>query len=491
MNAVRGILATFRLYGRAADATAANATAVWRRRLTWAIDVVIAVYAVALLLFLAGVEDLGIVSVARGEKPLLMLLVVVPLRLTLGGPSWLLDMGRSLVRDPARIRARTIDRVSPAVVDAAFAIVVVRLGSIFVGFVANLVFPPWRLRTLVMPFRQSKFLEIFAAWDSGWYFDIARRGYYWSADGQSSIAFFPLYPMLIRLVAWPFGGTERALWLSAIGVSTGAYFLALVALHRLTVRLSGDRETARRTILYVAIFPFALFFTRVYAESVFLLTSVLAVSDAYERRWWRAGVWGALATLARPNGILIVVPLLLLALRDRPGAAALARRAVALSPAPLALAGFCAFAYSLSGDPLAWLHAEAQWGYSLGHPPWQLLLSLLGRILKHGAYDYFFVSQMAPFRLFHGLAALGFLALTPAVFKRLGPALGSYVLISLLVPLSGNALEGIGRYAAVLFPVFMVLGGLRSPRLHEALLIVGALLRALFVCLFVTLRPIY
>jgi len=37
----------------------------------------------------------------------------------------------------------------------------------------------------------------------------------------------------------------------------------------------------------------------------------------------------------------------------------------------------------------------------------------------------------------------------------------------------------------------MVLGGLRSQRVHEALLIVAALLRSLFVILFVTLRPIY
>ena len=94
---------------------------------------------------------------------------------------------------------------------------------------------------------------------------------------------------------------------------------------------------------------------------------------------------------------------------------------------------------------------------------------MIGRIVKHGPYDYFLVSPMAPFRLFHGLTALMFLALTPAIFKRLGVALGVYVLASLLVPLSGNALEGVGRYASVLFPVFMLLGSFRSARLHEML----------------------
>jgi hypothetical protein len=98
---------------------------------------------------------------------------------------------------------------------------------------------------------------------------------------------------------------------------------------------------------------------------------------------------------------------------------------------------------------------------------------------------------MAPFRLFHGVTALVFLALVPAVFKRLGVAMGAYVLVSLLVPLSSNALEGVGRYAAVLFPTFMLLGGVESQRVHEAILIAGSLFLAFFVCLFVTLRPIY
>ncbi len=69
--------------------------------------------------------------------------------------------------------------------------------------------------------------------------------------------------------------------------------------------------------------------------------------------------------------------------------------------------------------------------------------------------------------------------------------MGAYVLVSLLVPLSGNALEGVGRYAAVLFPAFMLAGSFKSRLLHEAILIFASLFLALFVCLFVTLRPIY
>ena len=130
-----------------------------------------------------------------------------------------------------------------------------------------------------MPFESAKFAETFAAWDSGWYFDIARRGYYWSPSGQSSIAFFPLYPLLMRALAWPFGGGDRALWIAGIALSYACLFLGLAVLHRLTgATFGGDREAARRTVLYVAVFPFAYFFTQVYTESLFLLTSVSAVA---------------------------------------------------------------------------------------------------------------------------------------------------------------------------------------------------------------------
>ena len=68
----------------------------------------------------------------------------------------------------------------------------------------------------------------------------------------------------------------------------------------------------------------------------------------------------------------------------------------------------------------------------------------------------------------------------------------TYVAVSLYVPLSGNALEGIGRYAATLFPVFVLLGsGVASRRVHEALLVSGAILLSLLSALFATWHPIY
>lgn len=471
-----------------------------RQTAAFTLDALIAIYAILLLVPLLTGLDLGPLTFDRPEKPILILLLAVPLRVAFGGRSWILERAAGAAAPRlARLRSRALDRVPPAVVDVAVALVTTRVATFAIGFIANLLFPSSKERAFLMPFRHQRFAETFAAWDSGWYFDVAQRGYYWRADGQSSIAFFPLYPMLMRAAAWPFGGTDRAIWIAGVAVSCTAFGLALLVLHRFTVRVTGEREVARRAVLYLAVFPFSLFFSRVYAESVFLLVSVVAVSRAYDQRWAQAGLAGALATLTRPNGILIGLPLFVMALtartpdgvHERPSIRAVALRLACLLPIPLALAGYCAFAYRLSGDPLAWLSAQTHWGYSLGHPPWRLLLTMIGRLVKHGWYDYFFVTPMAPFRLFHGVSALVFLALTPAIFRRLGAAMGLYVLASLLVPLSSNNLEGIGRYAAVLFPAFMLAGSVTSARAHEAILIVSALFLALFVCLFVTLRPIY
>ena len=477
-------------------AGAVPVTTVWSRvraALVGLLDLVLAGYGLALLLLLAtGGGQIGPLSLTQPAKPVLVLALLIPLRLALPDRSRLFGAMLSHVLSRTRVMVAHRTGVSAALLDVTFALVVTRIGTFAIAFMANLLFSASRPRTFSLPFERSKFIETFVAWDSGWYFDIARRGYYFDPDGQSSIAFFPLYPLLVRACAWPFGGSERAVWIAGILVSCSAFAAAVVVLPRFAASVFGNREAARRTVLYLALFPFSVFFTRVYAEALLLLTSVLAVHAAWHGRWATAGVWGALATLARPNGILIAVPLLLLALRTPDGLRTIAIRLAWLLPVPTALAGYCLYVYGLAGHPLAWLSSQAHWGYSLGHPPWEQLLKLTSRLIRYGPYDYFFVSPLAPYRLLHGAAAFLFLAITPAVFARLGVALGSYVLASLLVPLSGSALEGIGRYAAVLFPVFMVLGGrCRSQRLHEMVLLGFALFLTFMVTLFVTQHPIY
>ncbi len=459
-----------------------------------ALDTTIFCVATVLLAhLLAGRIHIGILTVDRLSKPFLILLLLSALRASIPHASW-------LTRLIGRVRGRlaaALDGVersgawATAAVDSAVAVLTVHVFTKLTAFYANALFASARSRNVTMPFAFTKLAETFAAWDSTWYFEIARRGWFVNTEGQSAIAFFPLYPMLMRALAWPFGGSDRAVWIAGIALSCACFLLGLVLLHRYTFARFADREAARRTVLYVAVFPFAFFFTQVYAESLFLVLSVSAVAAASASRWPLAGAFGFFAALTRPNGVLIAIPLAVLALDGRPRVPELLRRALAVALVPAGLAIYSAFAWHLTADPLGWLHAQNGWGYKLGGHPWAELARMLDGLEREGAYAYFFSDELAPFRLVHGTVALAMIALLPAVFRRLGLALGAYVAVTLYVPLTSNALEGIGRYSATLFPVFMVLGGMTPRRVHEALLVIGALLLSLLASLFVTMHPVY
>jgi len=113
-------------------------------------------------------------------------------------------------------------------------------------------------------------------------------------------------------------------------------------------------------------------------------------------------------------------------------------------------------------------------------------------MIEHrGLYDFFFTSTEAPYQLIHGAVALLVLGLIPSIFSRLGVALGAYTVVSLMVPLSGSDLQGIGRYMSVVFPIFMLFASFRSSRAHEAILVISSLFLALFLSLFVNWYPLY
>jgi hypothetical protein len=69
------------------EVTPVKPAGIWRRRAALALEIVILIYGVAMALFLAGLTDLGFATLNRGEKPLLILLIAIPLRITLDEPS--------------------------------------------------------------------------------------------------------------------------------------------------------------------------------------------------------------------------------------------------------------------------------------------------------------------------------------------------------------------------------------------------------------------
>src|SRR5437868_1798170 len=93
----------------------------------------------------------------------------------------------------------------PAARIAAWA-VAFRLFSTAAAFVMNVVFPKQGAEQFASPFGSSRaFWDVFTRYDSGWLFQIARYGYHYTANGRDSIAFFPVYPLLMRYVGRAIG----------------------------------------------------------------------------------------------------------------------------------------------------------------------------------------------------------------------------------------------------------------------------------------------
>jgi hypothetical protein len=302
-------------------------------------------------------------------------------------------------------------------------------------------------------------------WDSVWYLAIAGGGY---GDGVRE-AFFPLYPLLVRIAGAPVGS---ALVGGALA-STALLGIALVALHRL-VALDHDRAVARNAVLVTALFPMSLFFSAVYSESLFLALSVGAVYAARRERWAWAGGLGALAAMTRSAGVVLLVPLALIYLWDvGPPSLRVRRRLRAdvlwLGLVPLGLAAYCAFLALQGLDALAPFHAQEVWFRSFAGPfggVWDGAVAAVQgtRQLLSGAREPVFFTAAGGDPLLvarHNVELFVWLVLGAAAvvgaLRRLPLAYGAYLVVALALPLSypvgPQPLMSLPRFLAVLFPL--------------------------------------
>jgi len=316
-------------------------------------------------------------------------------------------------------------------------------------------------------------IDVWARWDSDWYLRIAEGGY----DGapSSTPAFFPLYPAVVALVGRLLLGHYV---LAGVLVSLAACLAAFALLHRLALPRLGP-DGARRTVLYLALFPAALFLQAVYSESLYLALALAAFLLAERSRWLGAGAAAGLALLTRPAGLALVAALLVFAwaAEDR-------RRAVAAPALALGLGALYPLGLALwLGEPLAFVRAQ--------EGIWERQLSPLGPLggLSEGAAALFREDGARALALnLQQLAfALLFLGLAVVAWRAFGPAYGVFAATSLAIPLSVPSerwpLLSMPRFGLVVFPLFLALAVVAQRRrgVHEAVVAVSSLLLGLFV----------
>ena len=385
-------------------------------------------------------------------------------------------------------------RPRPPVVIAVTAAVLSRGLILGVGVLAVMLIGAPKDQRLPVRATEHVLADLPARWDTGWYVGLASGGYHW--DGRAghfeNIAFFPAYPLLLGTVARGLGAKLEVTsnWVG-VGLSTTLFAVALWLLWH-SVRRLGDARQAGWAVLLCASYPFSLFFGLPYTESLFLV-GLVATFLAFERRWYTAALLGGiLVGSTRPTGALVSAALALLwygqysdALHPIPRRQLVASVAVVAGPL-LGVAVYSAFIYGLTGDPLAWATVQEGWGR-----PSQSPFAALGGPLLRLATSPTHAVTAVPHETLNATAALGVLALSWPVGKRLGAGYGLMTFMGVAVPLAAGGVASVGRYSAVLFPLHMWLA-LAVPASRLPALAAGfAVLQAVVAGLFLTWRPMY
>lgn len=304
------------------------------------------------------------------------------------------------------------------------------------------------------------------AWDGTYYRDIATVGY--ANLPEPALRFFPLYPLLGRgLEVILLGRVDVALVLLANGCSLAA----AVVMRRLVLFEKGDEQLAERAVWLTALFPSAFVLVWAYAEGLFLLLAVGTFLAARRGRWEIAAMLGLLAALTRPVGILLAVPMLIEALRDRsrqPTAVWLGKALAVVMPA----AGCAVY--------LGWVgrhFGDARLPFTV-QDTLRASANPIVRLVE-GVGDLF-----GPERFGDGLHlpfAVAFVALVVVVWRRWPASYGAFATVLLLAALSADNLNSLERYGLNAFPLVLGLATVAtSQRLERlALAVCGGGLMAL------------
>lgn len=336
-------------------------------------------------------------------------------------------------------------------------------------------------------------LDVWARWDSAFYLSIVDKGYFFALGQQSSVAFFPLYPLLTSFLA-PVAGSTLA---AGVLVSNTMLLGALIFLYRLAELEFGDSSTATRTIMYIALFPTSFFFSAVYTESTFLFFAIATMYFARKKLWVWAGLFGLLCSSSRIVGVMMFGVVGLEWLRAQGWTLFTIHKKEAwlnmlkgirhdwlnllsIGLIPLGLASYMLFLKNQFNDPVAFSTTQSAWGREMLGPI-AIVIRDLGALFSGN----FLTGQIWYHVLLDVTALFAVLFISIAIWRRLGASYALYGMISILIPASSGT-GSISRYALVIFPMFMILGYWgKNQLLDRAIMIVFSVLLGILTAGFV------
>lgn len=305
------------------------------------------------------------------------------------------------------------------------------VGFIFVGVVAdqalNDLTPGADERSVPASFNEVR--STFLRYDSNHYVNIVKSGY-----NPMEVAFFPLYPLLVKAVTKLGISPETALYIISLVCFYGAMLVVAYWL-RYELKLRKITASPWSTLGLMLIFPTAFFLVLGYTEGLFILVTVGALYSYRRGYYIPAAILMTLATLTRVQGGAVAVFFLIDYLLSKKYKVDW-KKLLPIAGAFIGLSLYMWWLWSNFGSPLAFIEAQRYWG--------RLDTNILSNLISSFRPVYLWYIPVLVLMLW-------------SVYRYLGWAWLTYSLIYILIPLASGRLDSLNRYMIGLPVLFFAL----------------------------------
>lgn len=304
-----------------------------------------------------------------------------------------------------------------------------------------------------------------ANWDGTHFIKIAEQGY----SGLQEYAFFPLYPLLIKIFAFIF----RNYLFSAILINIVSVFFSIKFLYKL-VSLEFSKKIAKRTCFYFLIFPSSFYLVMTYSESLFLLFAVLTFYFLKKEKFYLSLLFVGLASLTRFVGIALAF-VFIYKIIERYGNN---KKSLIILFSFWGTGLYCLYLFLQTGNPFAFVVAESTWFRQLTAPWISVWYSIF-----YLAIPFFETYKIYVFiELIFTILGLG---LVIKSFRSLPKHYFIYGAVSILIPLLTGTLMSMPRFLILVFPIFIVLALVKNKLIINIYAVTSLVLLIIFSVLFI------
>lgn len=325
-------------------------------------------------------------------------------------------------------------------------------------FIPYLGFFPYK--EVLASYNLPSWLTSLANFDGVHYLLIAQRGY-----GQYEQAFFPLYPILIRIITPLFFGNSliASLFISNFSFLLGLWLLSKYLKLILTNPAGGDQF---QLILIILLFPTSFFFGAVYTEGLFFFLMAASLYFLEKKKYFFASFFAFFASLTRLVGIFLIIPFLFHFYRKRQHA--LNNLTGYLAPI-LGLFVYSFYLWQTTGDPLFFLTSQPAFGANrstnlifLPQVIWRYL-----KIFSTAFFNFQFFISLFEFFIFHFVFIILIFDFLKNIKLKIIPknqliSLNLFSFANLLLPTFTGTLSSIPRYALFSLSFFIYLSQIKN-----------------------------